>query len=243
VYSAGNLIENLINATRTAIFRRAVLLEEDKQLILNELKTLVSSISDVEDVRKTTERALASGVNPIEIVDTLGEALNDVGMKYDAGEYFLSELMMGGILAIEVTNIVKPHLTMAERKSLGKVIIGTVKGDLHDIGKNIVIMMLTAVGFDVTDLGVDVPAEKFAEIAKKEKADVLGMSALLSSTIDEMKNVIELLDKENLRDSIKVVIGGRPVTKEYADEIRADGYGKDATEAVKITKELVKSRR
>jgi len=218
-------------------------LKDEKQSVLDELRNLVSTISDVEDVRKATEKALALAVNPVDIVDTLSAALNDVGKKYDCGEYFLSELMMGGILAIEVTNIVKPHLTTAQRKALGKVIIGTVKGDLHDIGKNIVIMMLSAVGFDVIDLGVDVPAEKFAEIAKKEKADVLGMSALLSSTIEEMKNVMGLLTKEKLRDSVKVIVGGRPVTKEYADEIGADGYGKDATEAVNVTKELVKSRR
>ena len=218
-------------------------MKDEKQSVLDELRNLVSMISDVEDVRKATEEALALAVNPVDIVDTLSAALNDVGKKYDCGEYFLSELMMGGILAIEVTNIVKPHLTTAQRKALGKVIIGTVKGDLHDIGKNIVIMMLSAVGFDVIDLGVDVPAEKFAEIAKKEKADVLGMSALLSSTIEEMKNVMGLLTKEKLRDSVKVIVGGRPVTKEYADEIGADGYGKDATEAVNVTKELVKSRR
>lgn len=218
-------------------------MKDEKQSVLDELRNLVSMISDVEDVRKATEKALALAVNPVDIVDTLSAALNDVGKKYDCGEYFLSELMMGGILAIEVTNIVKPHLTTAQRKALGKVIIGTVKGDLHDIGKNIVIMMLSAVGFDVIDLGVDVPAEKFAEIAKKEKADVLGMSALLSSTIEEMKNVMGLLTKEKLRDSVKVIVGGRPVTKEYADEIGADGYGKDATEAVNVTKELVKARR
>jgi methylmalonyl-CoA mutase cobalamin-binding domain/chain len=218
-------------------------LSVDRQTILDELRNLVSIISDIDTVRKTTEKALASGVKPTEIVDSLSEALNDVGKKYDRGEYFLSELMMGGVLAVEVMNIVKPQLTTAERKTLGKVIIGTVKGDLHDIGKNIVIMMLSAVGFDVIDLGVDVPAEKFAETTKKEKADVLGMSALLSSTVGEMKNVIELLKKEKLRDSIKVIVGGRPLTREFADEIGADGFGKDAAEAVDVTKELVKSKR
>ncbi|MBS7626987.1 cobalamin-dependent protein, partial [Candidatus Bathyarchaeota archaeon] len=186
------------------------------QTILEDLRSLISTISDVETVKETTRKALASGAKPLEIVDVLSSSLNDVGKKYDSGEYFLSELMMAGILASEVTNIIKPHLTSSERKAPGKIVIGTVKGDLHDIGKNIVIMMLSAAGFEIVDLGVDVPAEKFVETAKKENANILGMSALLSSTMDEMKNVIQLLTRENVRSLVKVIVGGRPVTADFA---------------------------
>ncbi|MGQ9543208.1 MAG: corrinoid protein [Candidatus Bathyarchaeia archaeon] len=217
-------------------------MSDEGRIILSELRNLVSSVSDIDAVRKITERALDSGVRPVEIVDTLSLALNDVGKKYDCGEYFLSELMMAGLLAGEVTNIIRPHLTSSERKTLGKVVIGTVRGDLHDIGKNIVIMMLSAAGFDVIDLGVDVSAERFLETVKREKANILGMSALLSSTMGEMRNVIELLNRESLRDLVKVIVGGRPVSMEFANEIGADGYAKDAVEAVNVTKELVKPK-
>ncbi|MEM3429441.1 MAG: corrinoid protein [Candidatus Bathyarchaeia archaeon] len=215
-------------------------MNSNPQTILEELRSLISTISDVETVKQTTRKALESGAKPLEIVDILSSALNDVGKKYDCGEYFLSELMMAGILASEVTNIVKPHLTSSERKAQGKIVIGTVKGDLHDIGKNIVIMMLSAAGFEIVDLGVDVPAEKFVEATKKEKANILGMSALLSSTMDEMKNVIQLLARESMRSLVKVIVGGRPVTSEFATQIGADGYAKDAVEAVNVTKALIK---
>ncbi|MEM2841301.1 MAG: corrinoid protein [Candidatus Bathyarchaeia archaeon] len=215
-------------------------MNSNPQTILEELRSLISTISDVETVKQTTRKALESGAKPLEIVDILSSALNDVGKKYDCGEYFLSELMMAGILASEVTNIVKPHLTSSERKAPGKIVIGTVKGDLHDIGKNIVIMMLSAAGFEIVDLGVDVPAEKFVEATKKEKANILGMSALLSSTVDEMKNVIQLLTRESMRSLVKVIVGGRPVTSDFATQIGADGYAKDAVEAVNVTKALIK---
>lgn len=211
------------------------------QTILDELRNLISTISDVETVKETTRKALASGVKPLEIVDVLSSALNEVGKKYDSGEYFLSELMMAGILASEVANIIKPHLTSSERKAPGKIVIGTVKGDLHDIGKNIVIMMMSAAGFDVVDLGVDVPAERFVETAKRERANILGMSALLSSTMDEMKNVIQLLEKESVRSLVKVIVGGRPVTGDFATQIGADGYAEDAVEAVNVAKNLLKT--
>jgi 5-methyltetrahydrofolate--homocysteine methyltransferase len=216
-------------------------LNSNLQTILDELRNLISTISDVETVKETTRKALASGVKPLEIVDVLSSALNEVGKKYDSGEYFLSELMMAGILASEVANIIKPHLTSSERKAPGKIVIGTVKGDLHDIGKNIVIMMMSAAGFDVVDLGVDVPAERFVETAKRERANILGMSALLSSTMDEMKNVIQLLEKESVRSLVKVIVGGRPVTGDFATQIGADGYAEDAVEAVNVAKNLLKT--
>jgi 5-methyltetrahydrofolate--homocysteine methyltransferase len=207
--------------------------------VLEEVKDLVMNSFDVEKVRKTVDKALRLNVEPLEILNSLNEALEQVGKKYEKGEYFLSELMMAGVLATEVTRILKPYLVRAERKSLGKVVIGTVKGDIHDIGKNIVIMMLRASGFDIVDLGVDVPAERFAETIIKEDADVLGMSALLTSTMNEMNNVIEAIKEMGIRDQVRIVVGGRPVTREFAEGIGADGYAEDAVKAVRVFKELV----
>lgn len=207
--------------------------------MLDEFKRLISEIGDVEEVRRNVKEALDSGVEPLKIVEALSEALEEVGRKYEKREYFLSDLIMAGVLATEATKILEPHLVKTGRKTLGKVVIGTVKGDIHDIGKNIVVMMLYANGFEVTDLGVDVPAERFAEAVKKEEPQILGLSALLTSTIGEMRNVIQVLEKEGVRGKVKVVVGGRPVTREFAEEIGADGYGRDAVEAVKEVKRLL----
>lgn len=206
---------------------------------LAELKNLILRIADVEDIKKAVGKALSSEVGSDEVFNSLGEALEEVGKKYERGEYFLSELMMVGLLATEIVEMVKPHQDRST-KTLGKVIIGTVKGDIHDIGKNIVIMMLQAARFEVIDLGIDIPAERFVEAVENEDAAVLGMSALLVSTVDEMKNVMEELEKKGLRDKVRVVVGGRPVTKEFAEDIGADGYAEDAIEAVKVVKGLVK---
>lgn len=207
--------------------------------MLDEFKKLISGIGDVEEVKRKVDEVLDSGVNPLDVVNALSEALEEVGRKYENREYFLSDLIMAGVLATEVTKTLEPYLVKTERKSLGKVVVGTVKGDIHDIGKNIVIMMLYANGFEVLDLGVDVPAEKFAEVVKKENPQVLGLSALLTSTIHEMRNVIETLKKKGVRDRVKVIVGGRPVTRGFAEEIGADGYGRDAVEAVKEVKRLL----
>jgi 5-methyltetrahydrofolate--homocysteine methyltransferase len=149
--------------------------------------------------------------------------------------------MMAGVLATEATTMLEPYLAKAGRKSLGRVLLGTVKGDIHDIGKNIVIMLLRAAGFDVVDLGVDVSAQTFADTISNENADILGLSALLTSTMYEMKNVIDTIKKRQLRNQVKVIIGGRPVTKEFSKEIGADGYAEDAIKAVRVCKELVRA--
>lgn len=215
---------------------------DTKRQTLKKLKSLIVDIANVETVKTLVIKGLESKIDPADIVNTLSEALRDVGVKYERGEYFLSELIMAGNLSTEVVNLLKPLLHEAKRKSRGKVVIGTVSGDVHDIGKNIVIMMLNAVGFDVIDLGVDVPADKFVEVAKKEKPDILGMSALLSSTIHETKNVIQTLKEKGLRDKLKVIVGGRAITNKFAEEIGADGYAEDAIDAVRIVGELVKNR-
>jgi len=197
-------------------------------------------MADFEDVNKVVIEVLKSGVDPLDIVNAMNQALEEVGEKYESGEYFLSELMMTGYLASEVIKILKPYLTKTKMETLGKIVIGTVKGDIHDIGKNIVIMMLQAAGFEVIDLGVDVSAEKFVDAVASKKPDIIGLSALLTSTIYEMKNVIDALKEKNLRDTVKVIIGGRPVTEEFAEKIGADGYAEDAVKAVKVVRELLK---
>ena len=197
-------------------------------------------MADFEDVNKVVIEVLKSGVDPLDIVNAMNQALEEVGEKYESGEYFLSELMMTGYLASEVIKILKPYLTKTKMETLGKIVIGTVKGDIHDIGKNIVIMMLQAAGFEVIDLGVDVSAEKFVDAVASKKPDIIGLSALLTSTMYEMKNVIDALKEKNLRDTVKVIIGGRPVTEEFAEKIGADGYAEDAVKAVKVVRELLK---
>ena len=206
---------------------------------LKEIKDLIIRISDVEEVKETVDRTLKSGVDPLEILNTLNQALDEVGRRYEKGEYFLSELIMAGVLSTEVTSLLEPHLIRSRRISLGKVVIGTVRGDIHDIGKNILVMMLRSAGFDVVDLGVDVPAENFANAIEEKQANILGLSALLTSSMDEMKKVIETIEKRGFRNRVKIVVGGRPLTREFAKEIGADGYAKDAVEGVKVVKDLV----
>jgi len=209
---------------------------------LADLKELIIDLGDVDEVKRIVKDEIGSGKEPTKIIDQVTEALTAVGKRYDRGEYFLSELMMAGIIASEVSKILEPLLAESKKKatSKGKVIIGTVKGDIHDIGKNIVIMMLQATGYDVIDLGIDVPVEKFTETVREEKAKVLGMSALLTSTMYEMGKVIEGLKKEGLRNDVKVILGGRPITKDFADEIGADGYAETAADAVTLVEKLNK---
>ena len=208
---------------------------------MSNLKNSILKMKNVEEIKKCVDDELKSGLEPAEIVNELAESLMDVGERYESGEYFLSELMMTGILATEVITMLEPHLAKNKESTSvkTKIIIGTVKGDIHDIGKNIVIMMLRAVGFEVLDLGVDVPMEEFIKAVKNERPNMLGMSALLTSTINEMKTVIETLTNEGLRDDVKIIVGGRPITKEFADEIGADGYGKDSIDAIKVVKNLI----
>jgi len=209
---------------------------------LEKIKTLISEISDVNELKEEVKAALNSGIEPIEIINVLSESLDIIGKRYETGELFLSELIMAGVLATEVTNLIEIESEIEmRRRSVGKVVIGTVKGDIHDIGKNIVIMMLNAAEFDVIDLGVDVPSEKFAEAVMYEKPDVLGMSALLTSTMEEMERVIEDLKNHGLRDCVKILLGGRPVSKDFAEKIGADGYAKNAIETVQVVKDLIRS--
>lgn len=211
----------------------------DVQRSLREIQDVISELTGVENAKNIVIEALDSGVDPVDVVNAMSKGLEVVGEKYERGEYFLSELIMAGIMASEIANTLKPHLGRSTEKPIGKVVIGTVRGDLHDIGKNIVIAMLSSRGFSVIDLGIDVPCEKFVETVEKERPDILAMSCLLTVAMDEMRKVIEELSKVGLRGNIKVMVGGRPISLQFAELIGADAYGSNAIKAVKIAKALV----
>ena len=194
---------------------------------------------DQDKLVETTKKALEQGHNPQELIDSLTSALKDVGDKFEKGEFFLTELVTAGEAAKTVISYLNPLLTEPNKEAVGRIVIGTVAGDIHDIGKGIVASMLFTSGFEVIDLGVDVSPDKFVEATKEKKPHIVAMSALLSTTLPMQKEVIEALKNSKLRNQVKVIIGGSPVTDEWAAEIGADGYGEDAVAAVKLVRKLL----
>jgi 5-methyltetrahydrofolate--homocysteine methyltransferase len=191
-------------------------------------------------VKELTQQALDEGVAPSEIVTKyLIPAMSEVGDRFERNEFYVPELLIAARAMQGGLAILKPLLADTDLKPTGKVVIGTVKGDLHDIGKNLVSMMLQGAGFEIVDLGVDVSPDKFIDAVKESKAQAIALSALLTTTMPSMKTTIDALKAAGLRDEVKVVIGGAPVTQRYADEIGADGYAPDANSAVRKTKELL----
>ena len=166
-------------------------------------------------------------------------AMGIVGEKFKKNEIYVSEMLIAARAMYAGLDILKPLLAKANVKRVGKVVLGRAKGDLHDIGKKLLRMMLEGGGFEVVDLGIDVPPKEFVEAVKKEKPTHVGMSALLTTTMPAMKDTIAALKAEGLRESVKVMIGGAPVTSKYAEEIGADGYAPDASSAVDLAKELI----
>ncbi|MGC8597311.1 MAG: cobalamin-dependent protein [Thermocladium sp.] len=203
---------------------------------LDELKTRFTiAVGDLEDgAVDLAKQLLDMGVSPLELIELMKKGMDVVGDRYEKGEYFVSELVMAGEIGEGVVKLIEPFFKENKSTDRVKVIIGTVEGDIHSIGKNIVKMMLMANGYDVIDLGVDVPAEKFVEEAERNGAQVIGLSSLLSTSAINMRKVLELLDKRGLRGKIRVVIGGAAVTEEYAKKINADGYAKNAIETVRL---------
>jgi len=198
---------------------------------------------DIEGVKEASQEALDAGVPAYKaVVEGMAKGMEIVGQKYEDGEYFLAELIMAGETMKEGMAILEPHLKAGDIKAAGKVIIGTVRGDLHDIGKNVVITLLKAANFDVVDLGVDISSEQFVEAVQKHRPDIVAMSALLTTTMIEMENVINSLEKAGLRRKLKVIIGGAPITPEYAKKIRADAAARDAVEGVRICNGWVKRK-
>jgi 5-methyltetrahydrofolate--homocysteine methyltransferase len=166
-------------------------------------------------------------------------AMNHVGKLFEEGEFFVPEMLIAARAMQAGLAVLKPHLAQAEVKAAGRVVAGTVKGDLHDIGKNLVCMLLEGAGFEIIDLGTDVAPEKFVQVVQEGRADVMALSALLTTTMPNMKVTIEALKAAGVRDNVKVMIGGAPVTQAYAEQIGADGYAPDASRAVALAKSLV----
>ena len=207
--------------------------------LLERIEASFAEVVSIEQVKSLTEKALGEGISPVKIMQSMSSGLSSAGEKYERGEFFLSELIMAGIMAQEVSNLLKPLMTKAMISSFGKVVIGTVKGDIHDLGKNLISMMLSSAGFEVVDLGVDVASEKFVEAVEKEQPSIAAMSCLLTTAMDEMKNTMNLLQEGGVRKRVKVLIGGRPITMNFAKEIGADGYGEDAIQALDAAKKAL----
>ena len=188
------------------------------------------------------KKSLEESADPLEMVELYRKAVGEVGKRYEEGLYFLPELVMTGEIVQQLAELTKDKLasgSSALGKSLGKVLIGTVKGDIHDIGKNIVVFMLDANGFEVKDLGVDVDPEVFVAEAKKFAPQIVGMSALLTLAIEPMKETVAAFKKAGLRDQVKIMIGGAPINDAIREHAGADGWGKDAVEAVSLAKKWV----
>jgi len=206
-----------------------------------DLKTLYDAVvnGEIEEVQDGVNAALAAGEAPDRILnEALIPAMTEVGRLFEEQEYYVPEMLISAKAMQGGLAILKPLLVAAGAITGPKVVFGTVKGDLHDIGKNLVIMMLEGAGFQVTDLGVDVQPEKFIE-AVKDGAQLMGMSAMLTTTMPNMQVTIEALKAAGVRDQVKVMIGGAPLTQAYADQIGADGYSPDASAAVRKARELV----
>lgn len=206
--------------------------------IIQEIYQVVLS-GEIDTVPGAVQRALDADISPNEILDSgLIAAMKEVGRLFEEGEFFVPEMLISAHAMQGGLNLLKPYLVDSGVQPKGKVIMGTVKGDLHDIGKNLVSMMLEGAGYEVEDLGTDVAAEVFVEKIK-EGADIVGFSALLTTTMPSIETSLQVIEEAGLRDSIKIMIGGAPVTQEYADEIGVDGFAVDASRAVTLANSLL----
>lgn len=185
-------------------------------------------------------QALAEGADPVLLISQgISPAMAEVGRLFEEGEYFVPELLMAARATKEIFQILRPMLAQTGTKPRGHIVLGTVQGDLHDIGKNLVAAMLEGGGFEVTDLGVDVSPEKFIAAVQDKQAQIVGLSALLTTTLPAMKTTVEAFRTAGIRERVKIMIGGAPVTKGYADSIGADGYGENAVASVDLARRLV----
>ncbi len=214
-------------------------MEKDK--LFAEMKQAVLE-GEIELAEELAQKAVEGGLNPLEAIETgYVPGIDEVGALFEQGEIFLPELIAAAEAMKAALAVLEPVLQERDmsRDILGKVVIGTMHNDIHDIGKDMVASMLMAAGFEVTNLGINVPCDLFISTAKKEQAQILALSALLTTTMPEQKLVIEALEREGLRSGVKVLVGGAPVNQQWADEIEADGYAENAIEAVKVARELV----
>ena len=203
-------------------------------------KDLVKALADLkeQEVTKIVEDRLKAKEDPLKILEDARKGMEIVGQRFASSEYFIPDLVYSGEILKSVTDLVKPKLTgAAESKKLGKIVFGTVAGDIHDIGKDIVVFMLDVNGFEVHDLGVDVPGQKFADKIKETDASIVGLSGFLTLAFDSMKHTVEAIQAAGLRDKVKIMIGGGQITEEVREYTGADAYGKDAMAGVTLAKE------
>ena len=197
-------------------------------------------VGDAKETNVKVQAALDAGVDPSSILNgSMVTAMAEVGRLFEEGEYFVPEMLISARAMQSGLSVLKPFLLKADVKAVGKVVAGTVKGDLHDIGKNLLCMMLEGAGFEIQDLGADVSAEKFVNAVRSGNVDIIALSALLTTTMPNMETTIQALQESGLRERVKIIIGGAPVTQDYANKIGADGYAPDASRAVALAKSLV----
>jgi len=214
---------------------------KDKYDSMSILKEIAADVEkgDSSAVKESCRRALSLSLTGEEILNQgLVKGMEAVGLKFKKNEIFIPEVLIATRAMKAGLEILQPHLDRAGKKLKRKVLIGTVKGDLHDIGKKIVGMMLEKEGYEIIDLGIDVSKENFLKAIKQEKPDIVGMSALLTTTMTYMREVIEAVEKAKRRDKVKIIVGGAPVTQSFADEIKADGYAMDAAAAVDLVRDI-----
>lgn len=191
------------------------------------------------DIAELVQSSLDSGEKPLDILKAMTDGLDQCGKKFEAGEFFLPELLMASDAFKQGMQVLEPHLGQASLGQAGKVVLGTVEGDVHDIGKNLVGFLLKSAGFEVIDIGTDKSTEVFVQAVKEHQPQVLGLSALLTTTMLGMGDIVKALDSQGLRPKTKVIIGGGPVSARFAKEIDADAYASDAVEGVRKIKELI----
>jgi trimethylamine corrinoid protein len=203
---------------------------------------LTSALVDLreDDALAIVDRLLDQGADPVGILDDCKRAMDVIGERFACGEAFIPELVMAGEIMQAIAAKLRPYLSgQAAESKVGVIVIGTVKGDIHDIGKDIVVTMLNIAGFDVIDLGVDVPAEKFVETIRERHPQVVGMSGLLTVAIEAMKHTVAEIDAAGIHNGLKIMVGGAPITEQVRGYTGADGWGKDAVEAVELARQWV----
>lgn len=202
--------------------------------ILEDIQNCVLD-GELDEIKDLVQKAVNEGIDPAAIInDGLIGGMNIVAPLFKSGEMFVPEVMESADTMNEGMQVVKPLITDADMPTKGKVIIGTVNGDLHDIGKNLVVLMMESRGYTVVDMGVDVKEEQFVEAIKEHKPDIVGMSSLLTTTMMKIDDTIKMINESGLRDQVKIIIGGAPISQEFADDIGADGYSEDASTAVEL---------
>ena len=209
---------------------------------MQDLKLLHDAVlnGDVKTAKAVTEQALRDGVEPMKLIqEYMMPAMGEVGRRFECSEYFVPELLLSARAMKGALELLRPLLVKGGAQPTGRVVVGTVKGDLHDIGKNLVAAMLEGGGFEVMDIGVNVTPDQFVSVVKQKKPHILALSALLTTTMAAMKDTIEALKKAGVRDQVKVLVGGAPITQRFADEIGADGYGETAAGVASLAKRVM----